>query len=228
MKYSMRYLLTTMAMFLVAAGAMADPTVSITKLLNGSQALEAEPGTVASSVSNNVCTLTVTPAAGNYVTSANIKAYATVTGDVAQSRRNAPQSRRNAPQLDNAEITVTATDATADPSGVTTYTLDMPDDGSNIEVTVDFQSRVSIAQATIADIADQVYTGNAITPAVTVTLGNTTLTATSHYTLAYADNTNVGTATITVTGAGIYTGTATTTFAIVFHFFIIAYLLSLF
>jgi gliding motility-associated-like protein len=67
---------------------------------------------------------------------------------------------------------------------------------------------------TIDPIANQTYTGSAITPAVVVKDGSTTLTETTDYTIAYTDNTNVGTATITITGAGNYTGTITQTFAI--------------
>jgi gliding motility-associated-like protein len=68
---------------------------------------------------------------------------------------------------------------------------------------------------TIDAIANQTYTGTALTPVVVVKDGATTLTATTDYTVAYAENTNVGTATVTITGAGNYTGTKTQTFAIV-------------
>ena len=58
------------------------------------------------------------------------------------------------------------------------------------------------------------YTGLAIEPAPTVTVGGVTL-ANTDYTVAYSDNVNIGTATITVTGQGNYTSTATKTFDIV-------------
>jgi gliding motility-associated-like protein len=64
-------------------------------------------------------------------------------------------------------------------------------------------------------IANQTYTGSALTPAVVVKDGNTTLTATTDYTAVYTSNTNLGTATVTITGAGNYSGTKTQTFAIV-------------
>ncbi|MCI8490502.1 MAG: DUF642 domain-containing protein, partial [Lachnospiraceae bacterium] len=57
------------------------------------------------------------------------------------------------------------------------------------------------------------YTGSAIEPEVTVVYNNKTLEKTD-YTVAYADNINVGTAKITVTGIGIYTGTITAAFTI--------------
>ena len=71
-----------------------------------------------------------------------------------------------------------------------------------------------IAGATIAPIADQTYTGSAITPALTVTLGADTLVKDADYTVGYSDNTNAGTASVTVTGIGAYTGTKGATFTI--------------
>ena len=66
---------------------------------------------------------------------------------------------------------------------------------------------VSLDTFTVSDIDDVAYTGSAITPAVTVTDGNTTLTQGTDYDVEYADNTDMGTATVTVTGKGGYTGT---------------------
>ena len=71
-----------------------------------------------------------------------------------------------------------------------------------------------IAGATIAPIPDQTYTGSALTPAVTVTLGSDTLVEDTDYTVAYEDNTNAGTATVTLTGIGDYTGTKSASFTI--------------
>ena len=59
-----------------------------------------------------------------------------------------------------------------------------------------------------------VYDGNAKTPAVTVKMGNKTLTAGTDYSVQYTNNTNAGTATVTVTGAGNYTGTKAASFTI--------------
>ena len=59
----------------------------------------------------------------------------------------------------------------------------------------------------------QIYTGEALTTTVTVTLNGRTLTA-DDYDAAYANNIDVGEATITVTGKGNYTGAATGTFQI--------------
>lgn len=73
---------------------------------------------------------------------------------------------------------------------------------------------------TIADIADQTYTGAAITPTPTITYTyaenqTVTLQNNTHYTLSYINNINKGTATVVVTLKGGYSGSATKTFEIV-------------
>ena len=75
----------------------------------------------------------------------------------------------------------------------------------------------SIENAEITGVEDSYSaTGSAIEPTVTVTddLGNV-LVITDDYTVAYENNTAVGTATITVTGTGNYKGSKTITFEIV-------------
>ena len=59
------------------------------------------------------------------------------------------------------------------------------------------------------------YTGSAITPKVTVSVGDTVLAEGVDYALAYSDNVSVGTAAVTVTGMGSWTGSATAEFSIV-------------
>ena len=61
--------------------------------------------------------------------------------------------------------------------------------------------------AKIADIADQVYTSEAIEPDVVVTIGNKTLEEGKDYTVSYTDNVKGGEATAIVTGIGEYSGT---------------------
>ena len=73
----------------------------------------------------------------------------------------------------------------------------------------------SIAKATISAIASQNYTGANVTPALTVKDGSKTLVSGTDYTVAYSDNTKVGTATVTITGKGNYNKTKSTTFTIV-------------
>ena len=59
------------------------------------------------------------------------------------------------------------------------------------------------------------YTGKAISPAVTVKDGSTTLTKGKDYTVTYKNNTKIGKATVTIKGMGKYTGTKSLTFKIV-------------
>jgi hypothetical protein len=60
-----------------------------------------------------------------------------------------------------------------------------------------------------------IYDGKAKTPKVTsVKVGTTTLKENTDYTLAYKDNTEIGTGTVTITGKGNYTGKITKIFLI--------------
>jgi len=72
----------------------------------------------------------------------------------------------------------------------------------------------NLASAIITVAGSPTFTGAALTPPVTVTLGGAMLASPADFTLAYADNTNAGQASVTVTGTGNYTGIATTQFAI--------------
>ncbi len=84
------------------------------------------------------------------------------------------------------------------------------------EQTVHFEISRDIGDAVIRLIDTEfTYTGNAITPAAAVMLGDTVLTEGTDYAIQYSDNINVGTAHITITGMGGYDGTNATTFAIV-------------
>ena len=74
---------------------------------------------------------------------------------------------------------------------------------------------VDISSATVTAIANQTYTGKALTPAPVVTVDDATLEKDTDYTLSYANNTKPGTATVTITGKGNYTGSVKKTFKIV-------------
>jgi len=56
----------------------------------------------------------------------------------------------------------------------------------------------------VSPVVDQVYTGVACTPELTIRDGNTTLVKDRDYTINYINNVNVGTATITIIGKGNY------------------------
>ena len=63
-------------------------------------------------------------------------------------------------------------------------------------------------------VADQIYTGKALTPAVKVTLDGLTLKEGTDYEVTYANNKDVGTATVTIKGQGNYTGSLKKNFTI--------------
>ncbi|MBQ7687835.1 MAG: BspA family leucine-rich repeat surface protein [Clostridia bacterium] len=75
--------------------------------------------------------------------------------------------------------------------------------------------RIDISGATVSPIADQSYTGEALTPAVTVTLNGTELQKDRDYTVDYQNNTAPGTATVIITGIHDYKGQAFGSFEIV-------------
>lgn len=75
--------------------------------------------------------------------------------------------------------------------------------------------RKDIANLTMNEIEEQVYTGIKIVPDLEVIDGTKQLTKGSDYELKYKDNIDVGNATITVTGIGNYTGMKTVNFTIV-------------
>ncbi len=77
------------------------------------------------------------------------------------------------------------------------------------------EGEYSWSQSEVSGVQDQVWTRGAIEPDfILKDASGNTLEKDVDYTVAYSDNTEVGTATVTVTGKGIYKGTATTTFAI--------------
>ena len=65
----------------------------------------------------------------------------------------------------------------------------------------------SIARANVALIPDQLYTGLAVEPEVTVTLDGERLSAGTDYDVRYIDNIDIGAAAVVVSGAGAYTNT---------------------
>ena len=84
---------------------------------------------------------------------------------------------------------------------------------ANIQVTI---GKKDISGVTIGTIANEPYTGSAITPDPEVKDGATTLVKGKDYTVSCTDNIYVGTNTakLTITGKGNYTGTKDATFTI--------------
>ena len=197
MKQYMKSVMTMALMLLFTSGAWAAD-VTIKKQLNG---VATESGTATKSISEGVCTLTVTPPAGSYVTKDFITAYAVWNGNMAQTPRRDPGL------VDN-PIAVTASDDNADPSGETKYTLTMPTDGSDVEVTVNFQSRKALTLTMVEDIPDETFNWVGHEPELTISDGDDELEEGTHYTVVYSDTVNAGTAKVTITGKGLYTTTS--------------------
>ncbi|MGI6220250.1 MAG: cell wall-binding repeat-containing protein, partial [Coriobacteriales bacterium] len=75
-------------------------------------------------------------------------------------------------------------------------------------------SQRDLSELAIDSISDQTYTGEALTPPVSIAMGDRTLVAETDYETSYTNNVIPGTATVTITGIGNYTGTATASFEI--------------
>ncbi|GAB6394103.1 MAG: Ig-like domain-containing protein [Bacteroidales bacterium] len=71
-----------------------------------------------------------------------------------------------------------------------------------------------LAAAAIDSIYPQTYSGDSLTPALTIRNGNNYLTAGMDYAATYMNNINKGTATVMITGLGNYIGTVSKSFII--------------
>ena len=135
MKHNMNKFIIIASLLLTSLGAWAAQNVTT--------AVEpsAAAGTLTYNIENGVCTLTATPASGYYLTKDYITAVTSLDGAGVQSRRKAPTNI----DVTSETLVVSATSETADPSGVTTYTFDMPEDENiNVTVTAVFQTLIAI------------------------------------------------------------------------------------
>lgn len=86
--------------------------------------------------------------------------------------------------------------------------------GKSDDVEVNWSiSAASISSAKVS-AAKQTFNGQALSPSVTVNLGDRTLKSETDYAVSYSNNKHAGTAEATVTGKGNYAGTASGTFTI--------------
>ncbi len=205
MKQTKKYIIT-MAALLLSVTTLAQGKFTYIYQLNGASSTAAAAGTISGEISENgTATLTLTPAQGNYINADYITVVKTLNGGNAQTRIGTAEN-----------VSITASNANADPSETTTYTFAVEDANYDYEVTANFQSRTNISSATVALAATSyTYDGQEHKPAVSsVKLGEKTL-GTNDYTVSYADDcTNVGTVTVTIAGARTYTGTTTATYSI--------------
>jgi hypothetical protein len=172
----------------LATGSDAHGTVAFT--VGGAAATQAEKG--------DVVTVSVTPNDGFSAKDVTVRAYTSW-----EAASEILTGGGDNPGL--------VSDITVAKQENGTWTFTMPE--ANVWVVVTYTK--NLQDAWIQAIADQTYTGSAITPTVTVMDGETTLVLNTDYTVAYSNNVETGTATVTVTGTGNYSGTATANFTIV-------------
>lgn len=99
-------------------------------------------------------------------------------------------------------------------AGTATVTLTGKGDYTGTRKVTFIIKPAKLSKCTFGALKDTVYSGAAKKPAVTVKFGATKLKKGTDYTVAYRNNTEVGTATVTLTGKGNFTGTKKLTFAI--------------
>ena len=211
MKLYIKSIIVFAALLLVSQNAVAGGDYSVIYKLDGISSSEGTAGTVTYSEGK----ITVVPTDGNYLTLKDLTVFKTINGQHAQSREKAPG-------YDNTPLTLTALDASADPSKQTQYTFDIPGTEYDYEITANFHSRISIANANITLAKREfTYDGSEFKPNVTkVQLADGTELTSDDYTVEYANNINVpATAnspqpTITVKGQRTYKGTKSVTFTI--------------
>lgn len=117
-----------------------------------------------------------------------------------------------APPTGYAFSSVSSDDVTiSETEGVYSFTMPAVD----VTITATLKKLLTNTDITVT-IPAQEYTGSALTPAITVKDGETTLTAGTYYTVGdwSGQLINAGTYTATLTGIGTYDGTATATFTI--------------
>ena len=185
-------LITTMT-----ASATDVPTYSLTKAdgaeAHGAITFKVGENAVTAAAEGDEVTVIITPAEGYTATAPTGQWYAAVAA-----------SRTRGVDMLNA-VTFTAV------TGQTnqwTFTMER----ANVEISTTYKKLIQASW--IADISALTYTGQALTPTVTVKDGETTLTANTDYTVSYNNNTAAGTATATVTGAGNYSGSQSKNFTI--------------
>ena len=85
---------------------------------------------------------------------------------------------------------------------------------ANAEISVNYRKLLTHTDISFEDIAAVTYTGQALTPDVTVKDGTTVLTKDTDFSVSYESNENVGTGKATIVGIGLYSGQVEKTFTI--------------
>jgi len=85
---------------------------------------------------------------------------------------------------------------------------------ANAEISVSYRKLLTHTDISFEDIAAVTYTGQALTPDVTVKDGQTVLTKDTDFSVSYESNENVGTGKATIVGIGNYSGQVVKNFTI--------------
>ena len=206
-----------------------EQTPAITVTLDGKELVEGEDYSVAYTNNKNVGVATVTVTGEGQYAGTVEKTFSIVAKELDESGFTAKDSvEYTTGKLDLEDKMVV--DGTTLTKGVD-YTVTFEDDVKLGKATAlvegignytgKFEYEFEITAKDISKIAEisgveekVTYTGEEITPEVTVTVGDVVLKADEDYTVTYADNKEAGTATVTVTGKGNYTGSVVVTFEI--------------
>lgn len=166
--------------------------------------VEAVNGSVTTSVNNGVCTLTVTPDDGYYITLSDVSAVKYLDASHADIRTRADGPSFSEP------LAISGQDPD-DLSKSRNYTFSMPDEDYDVKVTANFRERKAISEDWITLRTEEyVYDGTAKEPRVTVR----GLTVGKDYEYTYINNVNAGTASVVIKGLSIYGGTVNADYTI--------------
>ena len=180
----------------VSMSAIDAPTYSLTKATDaeahGTITFKVGENAVTSAKEGDVVTVTITPATGWVVNQPSGQWFAAIAA--------APQ-RRSIDLLNG--VTLTPVEGQ---TNQWTFTMQR----ANVEINTTYKKLLTNADITVADITAPTYTGQALTPTVTVKDGETALVLNTDYTVAYSNNTNAALATAT-TNAPTVTITAVST-----------------
>ena len=209
MKHNMNRILTTMALLvLTTITAWAEQKVKIT-------VTPANSGTVTYEIVNgNSVKLTCKPESQYWLSKDYIKAVTSLDGGAVQIPRRIPVDG-------GTQLLITEDEGNTDVASESIYYFDLPDDQNlNVEVTAEFQSRISIEGATVTVAYPEggiIYNGTEQKPgiaSVVLTTG-TALTSADYTVSGYSNNINASNnAEVTVVAQGKYMGSATGTFTI--------------
>ena len=192
----------------VSMSAIDAPTYSLTKATDaeahGTITFKVGENAVTSAKEGDVVTVTITPTTGWVVNQPSGQWFAAIAA--------APQ-RRSIDLLNG--VTLTPVEGQ---TNQWTFTMQR----ANVEINTTYKKLMTHTDISTADIAAVTYTGQPLTPTVTVKDGETALVLNTDYTVAYSNNTNACEATatenaptVTITAKGDkYAGEITRTFTI--------------